>query len=129
MATLIFCKGLERILVPETGATNGDFLGPGGAKTGGWWRSLFGKRQEMSKDDHLGAACAAASPAPRTGPAAEARDRLARHDQRLWLRPLTGFGHKRQSKALHLKGVAIALSLHTVVAQSGHKVVSVVGLC
>ena len=53
----------------------------------------------MSKEDHLGAASAAASPAQRTGPAAEARDRLARHEQRLReIRPLAGFGHERQSQ-------------------------------
>ena len=63
----------------NAGGADGDWLGPGGsAKKGGWWRSLFGQRRELAKEDHLSSASAAASPAPRQGPAAEARDRLAR---------------------------------------------------
>ena len=62
----------------NAGGADGDWLGPGGpAKKGGWWRSLFGQRRELAKEDHLSSRSAAASPAPR-GSAAEARDRLAR---------------------------------------------------
>ena len=73
----------------NAGGADGDWLGPGGsAKKGGWWRSLFGQRRELAKEDHLSSASAAASPAPRQGPAAEARDRLARC-------PIHAHGHVR----------------------------------
>lgn len=63
----------------KAGGADGDWLGPGGpAKKGGWWRSLLGQRRELAKEDHLSSTSAAASPAPRQGPAADARDRLAR---------------------------------------------------
>jgi hypothetical protein len=69
-----------------TGGADGDLLGPGGgAGRGGWWRGLFGKRREMAKEDHL--ASPGADAPKRTGPAADARDRLARR-ARPTLRPV-----------------------------------------